>query len=96
MEVRLIRKLKPLIVDDIEGEKAILEVLEHISGIEDKMVPKCYLEFLYEVTKNTPVVGLIQSQSRISLASIKSFLDKQVDIYEDKDKSDIRYIKVFR
>ena len=70
---------------DIEGEKAILEVLEYISCIEDKMVPKCYVEFLYEVTKNTPVVGLIQSQSRISLASIKSFLDKQVDIYEDKD-----------
>ena len=38
-----------------------------------------------EITKNTPVVGLIQSQSRVFVASIKSYLDKQVDIFEDKD-----------
>ena len=48
-------------------------------------VPPCYVDLLREVTKNTPVVGMIQSQSRIFLASIKSYLDNKVDIFEDKD-----------
>ena len=30
-------------------------------------------------------MGMIQSESRIFLASLKSYLDKQVDVFNDKD-----------
>ena len=31
------------------------------------------------------VMGMFQSESRIFLASLKSYLDKQVDVFNDKD-----------
>ena len=83
-----LKKLKPMVGKQYEEENAIFMLLEHISNLHEKMVPKCYVDLLYEIAKNTPVVGFIQSQSRIFLASVKSYLDKHVDIFEDKDLLD--------
>ena len=85
MVQNVVKKLKPLLQKAYEGENAILELLEHISQLKGDNLPPCYVDLLREVSKNTPVVGMIQSQSRIFLASIKSYLDNKVDIFEDKD-----------
>ena len=77
--------MKPMVKKEFEGENAIYGLLEFISSLQQTMVPSCYVELLCEITKNTPVVRLIQSQSRVFVASIKSYLDKQVDIFKDKD-----------
>ena len=61
----------------------MLEFMEYISSKEDKNVPSCYIDVLYEVAKNTPIVGIMQSNSRMFIASLKSFLDGSVNIFED-------------
>ena len=82
------KKLKNLLTDDYEGEIEVFNLLEYIGNINQKNVPQCYLDILYEVSKNTPIVGIIQSNSRTFLAALKSYLDNEVDIFEDKDMLD--------
>ena len=68
-----------------EIEVTIVEVLEYIESLEVDEVPECYLDILYEISKNTPIFGLIQSSSRSFLATLKSYLDGTVDVFQDKD-----------
>ena len=82
------KKMKTLLVDEYEGENELYRLLEYISNLPEKTVPQCYLDILYEVSKNTPIVGLIQSNSRTFQAALKSYLDGAVNIFEDKDMLD--------
>ena len=59
-----IKKLKNLVKEKFEGETSMLKLLEYIDNKEDKNVPQCYIDLIYELVKNTPVVGIIQSNSR--------------------------------
>ena len=68
-----------------EIEVTIVEVLEYIESLEVDEVPECYLDILYEISKNTPIFGLIQSSSMPFLATLKSYLDGTVDVFQDKD-----------
>ena len=61
---------------------------DYISNREDKNVPSCYIDLHFEVAKNTPIVGIMQSNSRMFVATLKSFLDGSVNIFEDKDVLD--------
>ena len=72
----------------------MLEFMEYISSKEDKNIPSCYIDVLFEVAKNTPIVGIMQSNSRMFIASLKSFLDGSVNIFEDKDVLDHLYDEV--
>ena len=83
-----IKKLKNLVKEKFEGETRMLELLEYISNKGEKNVPQCYIDLIYELAKNTPVVGILQSNSRIFKAALKSFLDGLVNIFEDKDVLD--------
>ena len=83
-----IKKLKNLVKEKFEGETSMLKLLEYIANKEDKNVPQCYIDLIYELVKNTPVVGIIQSNSRTFRATLKSFLDGSVNIFEDKDVLD--------
>ena len=46
---------------------------------------ECYIDIFYEISKNTPIVGIIQSNSRTFLAALKSYLDNEVDVFDDID-----------
>ena len=81
----LLKKIKPLIDKENDGENSLYSVLEHVCDLNEENVPKCYVDLIHEVTKNTPIVGLIQSQSRVFLVGLKSYLDKNVDIFSEKD-----------
>ena len=80
-----IKKIKNITTADAI---ATTEVLEHILELEEETVPQCYIDLLYEVSKNTPIFGLMQSSSRIFLSSIKSYLDSKFNIFEDKEVLD--------
>lgn len=71
-----------------EYETAIVDVLEYVEDLEVDQAPPCYINILYEVSKNTPVFGILQSNSRTFLAGLKSYLDGAVDIFADKDMLD--------
>ena len=58
-----IKKLKNLVKKEFEGETKLLELMEYISSREDKNVPSCYIDLLYEIAKNTPIVGIIQNKA---------------------------------
>ena len=81
----MMKKLKPLLGKEIPCEEGIYSVLEYICSLKTKKVPECYVDLIHEISKNTPVLGMIQSDSRIFLASLKSYLDKEVDVFDDKD-----------
>jgi hypothetical protein len=50
------KKLKDLLAEEYEGEIEVFNLLEYIGNINQKNVPQCYLDILYEVPKNTPIV----------------------------------------
>ena len=82
------KKLKTLIKENFEGELMILNLLEFISNLDETLTPSCYIDLLYEMIKNTPIVGILQSNSRVFLAAMKSYLDGSIDIFKDKDVLD--------
>ena len=59
-----IKKLKNLVKEKFEGKTSMLKLLEYIANTEVKNVPQCYIDLIYLLVKNTPVVGIIQSNSR--------------------------------
>ena len=59
-----IKKLKNLVKEKFEGETSMLKLLEYIANKEDKNVPQCYIDLIYELVKNIQVVGIIQGNSR--------------------------------
>ena len=75
------KKLKNLLIDENEGEKKIYELLEYLTNFSEEYIPECYIELLYEVSKNTPISGILQSTSRTFLAALKSYLDEATDIF---------------
>ena len=66
----------------------ILNLLEFISNLDETLTPSCYIDLLYDMIKNTPIVGILQSNSRVFLAAMKSYLDGSIDIFKDKDVLD--------
>ena len=40
---------------------------------------------MIEISKNTPIVGIIQTDSRSFKATLRCYLEKEVDIFESKD-----------
>ena len=77
-------KLYPLSTCE-DGESAILRLLEYVSNLEVKTVPNCYAKLIDEISKNTPIVGLIQTQSRSFTASLRCYLEEEVDIFAERD-----------
>ena len=67
-----VKKLKKITTTDAI---AITDVLEYILSLDEEEVPHCYLNLIYELSKNTPIFGLMQSTSRIFISSVKSYLD---------------------
>ena len=64
---------------------AILRLLDYVSNLEVKTVPNCYAKLIDEMSKNTPIVGLIQTQSRSFTASLRCYLEEEVDIFAERD-----------
>ena len=82
------KKIKSLMKENFEGELLILNLLEFISNFNETRTPSCYIDILYETIKNTPIVGILQSKSRVFMAAMKSYLDGSIDIFKDKDVLD--------
>ena len=87
LEIEHVRTAKKKInnIAATEIEYTLIEVLDHLENLEVDEIPECYLDILYEISKNTPIFGLIQSNSRTFLATLKSYLDGAVDVFQDKD-----------
>ena len=73
---KTLEKLYPLSTCE-DGESAILRLLEYVSNLEVKTVPNCYAKLIDEISKNTPIVGLIQTQSRSFTASLRCYLEEE-------------------
>ena len=56
--------------------------------VSEEMVPECYITLIYEITKSTPISGIFQTNSRIFVAALKSFLDESLDIFSDRELLD--------
>ena len=82
------KKMKTLLVEEIDREKKIFEFLEYVTMVSEDMVPECYITLIYEITKNTPISGIFQTNSRTSVAALKSFLDESLDVFSDKELLD--------
>ena len=54
------KKLKTLIKENFEGELMILNLLEFISNLDETLTPSCYIDLLYDMIKNTPIVGIFR------------------------------------
>ena len=81
-------------MEENEGETKIYEFLEYLSKSLGETVPDCYINLLYEIAKNTPISGIFQSSSRTFQAALKSFLDENLDIFEDKELLDHLYEEI--
>ena len=68
------KKIKPLIDRDNDWENALYSVLKHVCDLDKETVPKCYVDLIHEVTKHTPVVGLIESYSGLFFCQYHSQL----------------------
>ena len=88
------KKCKNLLVEENEGEKRIYEFLEYLTKSFDETVPDCYINLLYEIAKNTPISGIFQSSSRTFQAALKSFLDENLDIFDDRELLDHFYEEI--
>ena len=82
------KKLKTLLVEEIDREKKIFEFLEYVIMVSEEMIPECYITLIYEITKSTPISGIFQTNSRIFVAALKSFLDESLDIFSDRELLD--------
>ena len=54
------KKLKTLLVEEIDREKKIFEFLEYVTMVSEEMVPECYITLIYEITKSTPISGIFK------------------------------------
>ena len=76
LELKHVKTAMKQITNLSEGEHTVESMLhtfhEHISGLSEKMIPSCYLDILYEITKSTPVVELFLTNSSVFLAVLKS------------------------
>ena len=70
---------------DLQSGAKIYEFLEYLSKSLGETVPDCYINLLYEIAKNTPISGIFQSSSRTFPTALKSFLDENLDIFDDKE-----------
>ena len=48
--------MKSLTASENEGEGIVYSLLEYIASLPAKTTPRCYIDILYEVAKNTPIV----------------------------------------
>ena len=88
------KKCKNLLMEENEGETKIYEFLEYLSKSLGETVPDCYINLLYEIARNTPISGIFQSSSRTFQAALKSFLDENLDIFDDKELLDHLYEEI--
>ena len=88
------KKCKNLLVEENEGEKTIYDFLEYLTKSFDETVPDSYINLLYEIAKNTPISGIFQSSSRTFQAALKSFLDENLDIFDDRELLDHLYEEI--
>ena len=88
---KLLKKMKPMLNENITGESSLYSLLEYLTTFKEQSVPLCYTQLIHEITKSTPIVGFIQSQSRDFIASLKCYLDRIVDIFEERDLLDHVY-----
>ena len=85
--VRTARK-KVNSIASTDVEHTLVCVLQYIEKLEVDEIPECYLDILYEISKNTPIFGIMQSTSRTFLSTLKSYLDGVFDIFKDKETLD--------
>ena len=76
----VIKKLKNLVKEKFEGETSMLKLLEYIANKEDKNVPQCYIDLIYELVKNIQVVGIIQGNSRTFRAVNHIFVTNMITV----------------
>ena len=63
-----------------EHGKLIKQVIDRLSKKSSETLPEPYILFLADVSKNTPVAGLIQVTSKKSLLLLRQFCVRQLDV----------------
>ena len=51
------KKLKTLLVEEIDREKKHPEFLEYVTMVSEEIVPECYITLIYEITKKHQFQG---------------------------------------